>query len=366
MRGDVQPATERLRDALDRHTVMADALERPETDGVVRCLACAHRCRIPPGRRGVCKVRYNAAGRLRVPFGYVAGVQSDPVEKKPFFHLLPGRRALTFGMLGCDLHCAYCQNWVTSQALRDPAARTAVTPCTPDELVAAARRTGAGLVVSSYNEPLITAEWGHAVLGAAQAAGLLTAFVSNGNATPEVLDYLRPVVAAYKIDLKTMRDAHYRQLGARLEHVLESVRAVQARGFWLEVVTLIIPGWNDSDEELRDAARFLAGVSPDIPWHVTAFHPDYRMTDPGATPPSTLLRAAALGREAGLRYVYAGNLPGAVGGWEDTRCPQCDTLLIARTGYRISQDVLTPTGRCPTCRLAIPGRWGAPTADVTS
>ncbi|MCE9616265.1 MAG: AmmeMemoRadiSam system radical SAM enzyme [Lentisphaerae bacterium] len=345
-----------LADLLDRRTV-AGTLYETLPDGSVRCFACAHRCTILPGKRGVCKVRFNDAGTLRVPFGYAAGVQSDPVEKKPFFHAMPGSHALTFGMLGCDLHCSYCQNWVTSQALRDKAAGAPPADVSPDDLVRAAQRTGARLVVSSYNEPLITAEWGRAVFVKAKAAGLVTGFVSNGNATPEVLDYLRPVTDCYKIDLKTMRDENYRQLGARLEHVLESIRGVHARGFWLEVLTLVIPGFNDSISELRDIAQFLAGISPAIPWHVTAFHKDYLMTDPRDTTAGDVVRAAEIGAAAGLHYVYAGNRPGAVGTWENTYCPACRTLLIERMGYVILQYRLTDAGTCPTCDRAIPGRW---------
>lgn len=352
-----------LEDVLDRQTVEG-TLYAELPGGGVRCHACAHRCTIPSGKRGVCKVRFNRDGRLRVPFGYAAGVQSDPVEKKPFYHALPGSDALTFGMLGCDLHCSYCQNWITSQALRDEAAVAMPTAFTPEQLVEGARRTGARLVVSSYNEPLITAEWAHAVFTLARGAGFLTGFVSNGNATEEALDYLRPVTDCYKVDLKSMRDAQYRKLGTRLTHVLETIRMVHARGFWLEVVTLIIPGMNDSDDELRDAAQFIRGISPDIPWHVTAFHKDYRMTDPADTTSATLRRAAELGAEEGLHFVYAGNRPGDVGNWEHTYCPQCRTCLIERLGYVILGYHLTDDGACPGCGARVPGRWPQSARDV--
>ena len=325
----------------------------------VRCLACGHRCLIAPGRRGVCKVRFNRDGELRVPFGYVSGVACDPVEKKPFFHVLPGSEALTFGMLGCDLHCAYCQNWVTSQALRDAAAPGRVQAASPAQLVAAARRQGARLVVSSYNEPLITAEWAAAVFAEAKPAGLRCAIVSNGNATPEVLDFLGPWLDAFKVDLKAFNDRGYRALGGTLAAVTDTIRAVHARGLWLEVVTLLVPGFNDDPAELRDLAQFLAGVSPDIPWHVTAFHPDYRMTDPPPTSSADLLKAAGIGAAAGLRFVYAGNLPGRVGDWEDTRCPGCRSRLITRRGFQVMEDRLTPSGGCPECGLVLPGIWDA-------
>jgi pyruvate formate lyase activating enzyme len=344
-----------LASLLDAHTA-AGRLCRAEGDKV-RCVACGHRCLIGPGRRGVCKVRFNRAGELRVPFGYVAGLASDPVEKKPFFHLYPGSDALTFGMMGCDFHCAYCQNWVSSQALRDSASLASIRSITPEQLVAAARSAGARVVVSSYNEPLITAEWAVAVFEKARAAGMPCAFVSNGNATPEVLDFLQPWLTAFKVDLKAFNEAHYRALGGTLGRVLESIREVHRRGLWLEVVTLLVPGFNDAEGELRELTRFLVSVSPDIPWHVTAFHPDYKMNEPRATRVSDLQRAARIGREEGLRFVYAGNLPGEVGEGENTRCPGCGQTVIERRGYAILKYALDAQGRCPRCQATLPGVW---------
>jgi pyruvate formate lyase activating enzyme len=298
-----------------------------------------------------------------VPFGYVAGVQCDPVEKKPFNHVYPGSDALTFGMLGCDFHCGYCQNWVTSQALRDEAAPGAMQPVSPAELVAAGQRHGARLVVSSYNEPLITAEWAVAVFQEAKAVGLACAFVSNGNATAEALDFLKPWIVAYKIDLKSFDDKRYRELGGTLEHVTEGIRMVHERGLWLEIVTLIVPGFNDNDPELRAMAKFIASVSRDIPWHVTAFHKDYKMTDRAETAASQLVRAAEIGAEEGLRFVYAGNAPGRVGPWENTFCPNCREELISRFGYLVRDYRITPKGECPKCGASIPGIWPAEGAE---
>jgi pyruvate formate lyase activating enzyme len=336
-----------------REGVVCEPMER----GWVRCHACGHDCRIPPGALGVCKVRYNEGGTLRVPWGYVAGVQCDPIEKKPFFHAWPGALAYSFGMLGCDLHCAYCQNWVTSQALRDPAAVAPPLDVEPEDLVRDAIRQGARAVVSTYNEPLITAEWAVAVFQAARARGLATGFVSNGNATPQVLDYLRPWLDLYKVDLKSFDDRRYRKLGGRLQPILDTIRELHARGLWLEIVTLLVPGFNDSDQEITALVEFVASVSPEIPWHVTAFHRDYRMLDPAETTAGQLRRAAAIGRRAGLRYVYAGNLPGSVDDLEDTRCAACATPLIERYGYQIRAYRLTADGRCPGCSTALPGRW---------
>jgi pyruvate formate lyase activating enzyme len=326
-------------------------------DDRVRCVACGHRCRIPPGREGICRVRFNEGGVLRVPFGYVSGLQLDPVEKKPFFHALPGATALSFGMLGCDLHCAYCQNWITSQALRDPGAGASVQEIAPEEIARIGRDRGARIVTSTYNEPLITSEWAVAVFRHAREAGLLCSYVSNGNGTEEVLEYLRPFVSLYKVDLKGFRDRPYRDLGGTLERVLWTIGALHERGFWVEVVTLVVPGHNDSDEELTDIARFLVSVSPDIPWHVTAFHPDYRMDDRGGTSARTLLRAAEIGNREGLRFVYAGNLPGSVRSWENTYCPGCRALLVERFGFRVLQNRIEGTGSCPDCGRTIAGVW---------
>ena len=347
-----------LAETLSRHTRDGDLYKRIDARRL-RCVACGHRCPIPDGAVGVCKVRYNDGGRLRVPWGYVAGVQCDPVEKKPFFHAYPGGLAYSFGMLGCDLHCGYCQNWVTSQAIRDPAAVAPPDARSPGEMVAEAVGLGARLVVSTYNEPLITAEWGVAVFREARAAGLATGFVSNGNATPEVLAYLRPWLDLYKVDLKSFDDRHYRELGGRLQPILDTIRQVQAAGMWLEIVTLLIPGFNDDVAELKDLTQFVAGVSPEIPWHITAFHRDYKMTDPANTTPDMLRRAAAIGREAGLQFVYAGNQPGRVGDLEHTVCPHCGTRLVEREGYRVIGYALTETGRCAGCDAPIPGRWDA-------
>ena len=335
--------------------VVESTLVEPLSGGRIRCLACGLKCPIFPGMQGVCKVRFHRDGKLYAPFGYVAGVNADPIEKKPFFHVRPGSTAFSFGMLGCDLHCGYCQNWVTSQALRNPEATTRLHEVSAGEIVDMAVRTRSETVVSTYNEPLITAEWAVAVFELAKKRGLRTGFVSNGNATPEVLKYLRPHLDIFKVDLKAFRDPAYRQLGGRLQSVLDSLGMIHEMGFWLEVVTLLVPGFNDSEEELREMTRFLAGISPEIPWHVTAFHKDYRMTSPEDTTPEDLARAARIGREAGLRFVYAGNRPGAVGNGEDTQCPACERTLIRRVGFRVLENRLQD-GKC-SCGETIPGVW---------
>jgi pyruvate formate lyase activating enzyme len=325
----------------------------------LRCYSCGHECPIFEGQSGVCKVRYNQGGKLYVPWGYVGGVQCDPIEKKPFFHAYSGALAYSFGMLGCDLHCSYCQNWVTSQALRDPEAVSPPMQASPEALVEDALRQGARLLVSTYNEPLITSEWAVEIFKAARAAGLATAFVSNGNGTERVIEFLRPWVDLYKVDLKSFDDRHYRQLGGRLQPILDTIRRLVSLGIWVEIVTLLIPGFNDDPDELKRLAEFLAGVSVELPWHVTAFHADYKMGDTRDTTAEDLLRAAEIGRQAGLRFIYPGNLPGEVGDGENTRCAHCRELLIERYGYFIRSYRLTADGACPKCGTKLPGRWDA-------
>jgi pyruvate formate lyase activating enzyme len=345
-----------LAEILARHTREGDLYERLP-DGRLRCHACGHCCPLPEGAVGVCKVRFNRGGRLLVPWGYVCGAQCDPIEKKPFFHAYPGALTYSFGMLGCDLHCAYCQNWVTSQALRDARAVALPDQTHPEDIVQDAARHGASVVVSTYNEPLITSEWAVAVFKQAKAAGLSTAYVSNGNGTPQVLEYLRPWVDLFKVDLKSFDDRHYRKLGGRLEPILDTIRRLHAMGFWVEIVTLLVPGFNDSPDELTRLTSFIAAVSPDIPWHVTAFRGNYKMTDPPDTTPEMLIGAADIGHRAGLRYVYAGNAPGRVGELQNTMCASCGAVLVARYAYLVREYRVTSDGRCPSCSAAVPGRW---------
>ena len=249
-----------------------------------------------------------------------------------------------------------CQNWLTSQTLRDPNAGAPPMAVTPEQLVAMAQEHGAPVVASTYNEPLITSEWAVEVFKVARARGLKTAYISNGNGTEEVLQYIRPWVDLYKVDLKGFDDRRYRELGGQLEAVKWTIRRLYELKFWLEIVTLVVPGFNDSDQELTQIAEFLVGISPNIPWHVTAFHQDYKMRDRDNTTAQTLIRAARIGERAGLHYVYAGNLPGRVDKYEHTYCPQCKRILIERVGYEILENALQD-GYCPTCRTTIPGVW---------
>jgi len=316
----------------------------------------------------------------RVPHQYtVVWYETDDVKRKiaetDDFYLVPLRNiekeyfdGVVFNMEVEEEHnylagfflVSNCQNWLTSQAMRDPDSDISanyIRKVSPKGMVDYAHKTNASIVVSSYNEPLITSEWAVEIFKEAKKAGLMCAYVSNGNNTPEVMEFLAPYLSAYKVDLKCMQDKNYRKLGGVLQNTLDGIKRAHEMGLWVEIVTLTIPGFNDSNEELWDAARFIAGVSRDIPWHVTAFHKDYKMTDPDNTDAKTLLRAAEIGREAGLRYVYAGNLPDRVGEYEDTFCAECNHRLIKRRGYVILDYHITKEGKCPKCGSRVAGIW---------
>jgi len=346
-----------LKEVLEDYTMPATPeLVRDEGGDVLRCLACAHRCKLADGKAGVCRVRFNRNGEIRVPSGYVSGLNVDPIEKKPFFHVLPGSEALSFGMLGCDFHCSFCQNWVTSQALRDDRAISMLNQGSAKDIFALAVKHQVPLIVSTYNEPLITADWAVEIFKQAREHGIKCGFVSNGHATPEVLAYLRDYMDLYKVDLKCFNAESYRKLGGKFDAVLDTIVRLKQMGFWVEIVTLVVPTFNDSDQELSDIARFIVSVSDEIPWHVTAFHPDYQMTGPPRTPAETLIRTYDIGKEAGLKFVYAGNMPGCLENREDTVCPNCNTTLIRRCGFYIKENRITDS-KCPDCSAKIPGIW---------
>ncbi|HOJ32051.1 MAG TPA: AmmeMemoRadiSam system radical SAM enzyme [Candidatus Hydrogenedentes bacterium] len=348
-------SSKRIQDFLHNHTMpAAPELVVRVDDDTVRCLACGNRCFIPNGESGICRMRFNHNGELRVPGGYVAGLQIDPIEKKPFFHAFPGREALSFGMVGCNLHCSFCQNWVSSQTLKDDFAGVMPHPVTADDLIAAALSEKAPVIVSTYNEPLITSDWAVEIFKRAKPKGLVCGYVSNGNATPEVLKFLRPYVDLFKVDLKCFDEAKYRELGANLHNILKSIELLKDLGFWVEIVTLVVPEFNNSPEELAAIAKFIASISPDIPWHVTAFHPDYKMNNVRRTSREDLDRAYDAGKTAGLHFVYEGNL--AAGDRENTYCPSCGSLLIRRRGFYVLENRMRGK-HCPECNALIAGMW---------
>ncbi len=348
-----------LEELLDRMVTTSELSEILD-DQVVQCLACAHRCKINPGQRGVCKIRFNQDGRLMVPWGYVSSLQVDPIEKKPFYHFLAGANALTFGMLGCNMRCGYCQNWLTSQALREEGTghlAEYIRKITPETLVEYGVQYGAEVIASSYNEPLITTEWANDVFEKAGKSGLRQVYISNGFATKEVLDFLGANLQGFKVNLKTMQESHYRDLGGGLQPVLDSISYAHKLGMWVEIVTLLVPGFNDSETELQEMAAFIHSVSAEIPWHVTAFRPEYKMLDIPRTAHQKIINAVEIGYKEGLQYVYGGNLPGSLGKFEHTSCHHCQAMLIKRRGFSIQDYKITPDGSCPECGTKIPGIW---------
>ena len=296
--------------------------------GRVRCHLCAHRCSIAPGKRGICLVRENRGGALySLVYGMPLSQAVDPVEKKPLFHFHPGSTAFSIATAGCNFRCAFCQNWDISQMPRDRGEiRGRSVP--PEQVVEAAGRLGCRSIAYTYTEPTIFFEYSYDIARLARAAGIASVYVTNGYMTRDMLELFQgsagrhePWLDAANVDLKAFRDETYRSAcGARLQPVLDSLKSMKELGVWVEVTTLVVPALNDSEAELRDVAQFLAhDLGAETPWHVSRFHPDYEMQDRGPTPEKTLRRAYELGREAGLRYVYVGNLPGAR--LEDTLCP---------------------------------------------
>jgi pyruvate formate lyase activating enzyme len=329
----------------------------------VQCNACGHKCKIPPDKDGICKIRFNEGGKLFVPFGYVSGIALDPIEKKPFFHAYPGSKTLSFGMLGCDYHCSFCQNWMTSQTLRDPHAVSSIEEIEPKEIVDLAIKHNARIITSTYNEPLITTEWAVEIFKLAKQSKLVTSYVSNGNATPEVIEYLHPWIDLYKVDLKSFRQNTYAKMGGVLQNVIDTIRSLYNLDKWIEIVTLIVPGMNDSDEELTDIAKYIFSVSADIPWHVTAYHHDYKMAaDEEITSIAALLRGVEIGYREGLHFVYSGNRPGQTQTHENTYCYSCKERLIERHGFHVLSNRIA-NGSCCKCKIKISGRWKYSTAE---
>ena len=325
-------------------------------DQEVQCGLCNFRCRIKLGKRGHCQVRENRDGKLySLNYSAVCSVNVDPIEKKPLFHFYPGSGSLSYAAPGCNFRCEFCQNWQISQEVR-LFKRIDGRAYSPKQLVQAGQEGQCASVAHTYTEPTIYFELAYETAKLAHEKGMTNVFVSNGYMTIEAIELIRPYLDGMNVDLKSFSDEFYRQrTGARLEPVLETLRYVAGQtDIWLEVATLVIPEANDSDEELGDLARFIAEeLGPDVPWHVSRFHPDYEATDLPATPVETLDRARQIGIEAGLRYVYCGNIPG--GKSESTFCHSCGKELIRREYFRIAQNQLQD-GKCPDCGTAVGGK----------
>jgi len=348
-------ARARLRAHLAELTVPG-ILVRDAPDGRLECTACAHRCRLPDGGTGLCGVRFRRGSELRVPFGYVAAWRVMPVERNTIYHLRPGRLALTFGMLGCDLRCPWCSNAALSQALRDETVEVpTIARLTPADLVQRAREADCAAVVSAFNEPMITAEWAYAIFAEARVHGLATALVSDGNTTAEALAFLRPVTDVFRVDLKATEPAQAAVTGGVPGAPLEALRAARALGYWVEAVTLVVPGVNDHPAGLDRLARELA-ANAELPWHLNAFVPRYRFRDRPPQEPGPLVSAAGSAYARGLRHVYVGNLADRVRALSHTRCPRCHSVVVARSDYT-AHAVSLQGDRCPRCHTAIAGRW---------
>jgi pyruvate formate lyase activating enzyme len=318
----------------------------------VRCHLCAHRCVIGDGRRGVCGVRENRDGALyTLVYGRTISRNVDPVEKKPLYHFHPGSLAYSIATPGCNFRCRWCQNWEISQLPREHHL-IGGHEAAPEQIVAEAQRAGSQSIAYTYTEPTVFFEYTYDIARLAHRAGIANIYVTNGYLTAEALDVIAPYLDAANVDLKAFREPTYRRYaGARLQPVLDSLKAIRRRGIWLEVTTLIIPGLNDDPAELRDAATFVAQeLGPDTPWHISRFFPDYLMTDRPPTPVETLRRALDIGRAAGLRYVYVGNVAGET----HTHCYRCGRLLIRRAGYAVAENHIR-NGRCPSCEAPIAG-----------
>lgn len=321
----------------------------------VRCRLCGHNCLIHDGHRGICAVRENRGGILySMVYGKVISMNIDPIEKKPLFHFLPGSTSLSIATVGCNFRCKHCQNYEISQFPRERTLSIPGRETPPENIVAAAAENRCASISYTYTEPTIFFEYAYDCTVMAHARGIKNVFVSNGYTGPDAVRQIGPYLAADNIDLKGS-DRFYRELcGARLDPVKETIRMMKEFGVWVEVTTLVIPELNDSDRDLTDIAEFISSVDPGMPWHVSQFHPTYKLLDKPVTPVSTLRKAAEIGRKAGLKYVYEGNVPGQ--GGENTSCPSCGEVLIRRFGYRILDNSLSG-GRCPKCSIAIEGVW---------
>lgn len=323
-------------------------------EGRVRCHLCAHRCVIPPGGRGVCAVRENRDGKLySLVYGRLVSQALDPVEKKPLFHFLPGTGTLSLATVGCNFRCDFCQNHEISQLAREQG-RIVGKRVEPEEVVVEAKNIGARSISYTYTEPTVFFEFCYEVGQLVALEGLKNVFVTNGYMTAEALATARAWLHAANVDLKSFSEEFYRRFcGASLGPVLDTIARMWEAGIWVEVTTLVIPGRNDSEEELRWIAQFLAGISPDIPWHISRFVPAYKVWDLPPTPVTTLRRAREIGLSAGLHFVYLGNVPGE---GEDTLCPSCGRVVVRRYGFLVRQNEIIE-GHCPHCGAPIPGIW---------
>ncbi|HLC96783.1 MAG TPA: AmmeMemoRadiSam system radical SAM enzyme [Candidatus Nanoarchaeia archaeon] len=345
-------------------------LYEPLENKKIRCTACKWYCEVPEGKAGICSIRYNKEGKLYLlTYGKPCSVAIDPIEKKPLFHFYPGTQILSIGTFGCNFGCEFCQNWTISQTTKEAQRKSPLNQfetimgiinknsddLSPKQVVDICVERNIPSIAFTYNEPTIFSEYAHDIAILAKKKGIKIVYVSSGYETKETMKYMHGLIDAMNIDLKAYNEKTYTKIcKTKLSHVLDTIKEIAKKKIWLEITTLIIPGINDSDKELEDIAEFIYSCNPEMPWHVTAFHPDYKMLDTMPTPASTLKRAHEIGIKAGLKFVYTGNIPGLE--YENTHCPHCDELLIERWGMSTKQIHLNK-GACPHCRNKLSGRW---------
>ena len=322
-------------------------------DQYVHCNLCAHRCTIKPDRRGICGVRENRDGVLySLVYGTLIAEHIDPIEKKPFFHVYPASNSYSIATVGCNFNCEFCQNHEISQMPRSTLVITG-EDILPAEIVAQAKKSGSKTIAYTYTEPTVYLELAYETAKIAHENGLKNVFVTNGFMTAEAIEMMAPFLTAANVDLKSFRDEFYKKrCGARLNPVLESLKKMKEMGIWVEITTLLIPALNDSDEELKDIAQFIAGLGKETPWHISRFHPQFKMLNVPVTSISSLHRAVEIGKQSGLKYVYSGNVPGDEG--EHTHCSHCGNLLIERYGFRIASINLAGN-KCSKCGTELEG-----------
>lgn len=322
-------------------------------DGKVHCFLCSHHCKIAPGQFGICSVRQNKDGVLwTLVYGEVIAEHIDPIEKKPLYHFLPGSTSYSIATMGCNFKCAFCQNWQISQVSKK-SGNVRGEETSPEDIVRIAKKEGCKSISDTYTEPTIFFEYAYDIAKLAKKEGLFNNFVTNGYMTKEAIDMIKPYLDASNVDLKFFDDDSYKRIcNGRLQPVLDSIRHMHDIGIWVEVTTLVVPGQNDSIEQLKGIAEFIADINEDIPWHISRFHPDYESLNIEPTPIETLLNAKAIGETAGLRYVYLGNtLEG-----NNTYCPDCKNLLVEREMFSVIQNNIK-NSKCPKCGSEIKGKF---------
>jgi pyruvate formate lyase activating enzyme len=331
-------------------------LYSPLEEGKVRCYLCNHHCIISPSKRGICGVRENREGKLyTLVFGRAISLNVDPIEKKPIFHLYPGSTSFSIATVGCNFRCLQCQNHEISQIPADQG-RIDGSTVAPSKIVSLAKENRCQSISYTYTEPTIYFEYAYETAALASKDGIKNIFVTNGYMTEEALKTIQPYLDAANVDLKSFQEKFYKEIcGSRLKPVLENLKLMREMGIWVEITTLVIPTLNDSDKEFEEIAQFIVSLGPEVPWHISAFYPTYKMLNLPRTPASLLHRAREIGIKAGLRYVYCGNIPGEEG--EDTFCPQCGRKVIERVGFRVVKNDVVKGG-CLHCHTKIDGVWG--------